>query len=51
MKAEAHKLLGIQILKRLAMSGGVILVNAMGVWTDEYFGLVQGLCIALSHLS
>jgi hypothetical protein len=19
----------------------------MGVWTDEYFGLVQGLCIAL----
>ncbi len=40
-------MLGIQILKRLAMSGGVILVNAMGVWTDEYFGLVQGLCIAL----
>jgi len=47
MKEEPHKLLGIQILKRLAMSGGIILVNAMGVWTDEYFGLVQGLCIAL----
>jgi len=39
--------LGCRILKRLTMSGGVILVSAMGVWTDEYFGLVQGICIAL----
>ena len=44
---EPHAMLGIQILKRLAKSGGIILVNAVGVWTDEYFGLVQGLCIAL----
>lgn len=47
MKQEPHTMLGIQILKRLATSGGFILVNTMGVWTDEYFGLVQGLCIAL----
>ena len=47
MKREAYRMLGVQIFKRLAMSGGIILVNALGVWTDEYFGLVQGLCIAL----
>ena len=47
MKAEQHKLLGCQILKRLAISGGSMLVYNLGVWTDEYFGLVQGLCIAL----
>ena len=47
MKQGVHHTLGIQIIKRLAMSGGFILVNALGTWTDEYFGQVQGLCIAL----
>jgi hypothetical protein len=47
MKREAYRMLGVQIFKRLTNSGGIILVNALGVWTDEYFGLVQGLCIAL----
>lgn len=42
-----HALLGYQILQRLATSGGVIIVKALTAWTDEYFGLVQGLCIAL----
>jgi hypothetical protein len=40
-------MLGCRIMKRLTMSGGIILVTAMGVWTDEYFGLVPGICIAL----
>ena len=34
-------------MKRLAMSGGVILVSAMSTWTDSYIGPAQGLCIAL----
>ena len=40
----------IQMLKRLTLSGGFVLVGAMGEWTDEYFGLVQGLCIAFLTL-
>jgi len=39
--------LGYRILKRLAMSGGVILVSAMSAWTDRYLGSIQGLCLAL----
>jgi hypothetical protein len=47
---KPHAQLGFQILKRLAMTGGVIFVSAVGDWTDENFGLLQGLCIALLTL-
>ena len=40
-------ILGFRIMKRLAMSGGLILVSAMSNWTDLHLGPVQGLCIAL----
>jgi len=40
----------LQMLKRLTLSGGFVLVGAMGEWTDEYFGLAQGLCIAFLTL-
>jgi len=39
-------LLGYQAVQRVALSSSVILVNALGVWTKEYFGMVQGLCTA-----
>jgi hypothetical protein len=41
----------LQMLRRLTLSGGFVLVGAMGEWTDEYFGLVQGLCIAFLTLT
>ena len=40
-------LLGFRVLQRLSTSGGIVLVNALTAWTNEYFGTVQGLCIAL----
>ena len=39
-------LLGIDAIKRVAMSASVILITAMSTWTDLYFGVIQGLCIA-----
>ncbi len=38
--------MGRQAIQRVALSSSVIIVNALGAWTDEHFGLVQGLCIA-----
>ena len=40
-------MLGRRILKRLAMSGSVILASAMSNWTNAYLGPIQGLCVAL----
>ena len=47
---KPHAQLGVQILTRLAKTGGIIFVGAVGDWTDNNFGLVQGLCIAMLTL-
>jgi hypothetical protein len=39
-------LLGHQAIQRVALSTTVILVNALRAWTEEYFGVTQGLYIA-----
>ena len=43
---EKGTLLGRQAIQRVALSSSVIIVQALSSWTDEYFGLIQGLCIA-----
>ena len=37
---------GTQAIRRIASAAGVTLVDGLTAWTDEYFGLTQGLCIA-----
>ena len=45
-RMEKGTLLGRQAIQRVALSSSVIIVQALSSWTDEYFGLIQGLCIA-----
>ena len=44
--ADEPRMLGTLAIKRITTSTGVILINAISVWTDKYLGLMQGLCIA-----
>ena len=39
--------LGRRAVQRITLSSSVVIVNALSAWTDENFGMVQGLCIAL----
>ena len=44
---SAPFMLGFQLLQRIAMSAGVILVSSLRMWTDQYLTTVQGLSIAI----
>ena len=39
--------MAVQALRRIMMSTGVIVVSALSTWTDEYLGLVQGICLSI----
>ena len=41
-------LLGQQVIQRVALSSTVVLVNALRAWTEQYFGVIQGFCIAMT---
>ena len=47
MASSAPYMLGFRILQRLAMSSGVILISSLQLWTNQYLGTLQGLCIAI----
>ena len=46
MRAEAIGVIS-QAMRRVMMSTGVVIVNELRIWTDKYFGLVQGICISI----
>ena len=43
---DIQNIFGSRTIKRVATSTTIIIVNALSEWTDEFFGLIQGLCIA-----
>jgi hypothetical protein len=46
MRAEAMRMAS-QALRRIMLATGIVMVDELTDWTDQYFGLVEGMCISI----